>query len=63
MPRVGRGGARTGVLAPELRQLGETEVEDLHAPVGRDEDVLRLQVAMDDALLVRGREAARDLGA
>ena len=39
----------------------ETKVEDLHAVVGGDEDVLRLQVAMDDAFVVGGREAARDL--
>ena len=45
-----------------MRHLGETEVEDLHAPFARDEDVLRLQVAMDDALVVRRGEAARDLG-
>ena len=42
-------------------QLGDAEVEDLHAPVAREEDVLRLQIAMDDALLVRGGEALRDL--
>ena len=44
-----------------LDQLGEAEVEDLGAAVGGDEDVLRLQVAVDDALLVRGRQALRDL--
>ena len=44
-----------------LRELRETEVENLHAAVVRDEDVLRLQIAMDDALLVRGGEAVRDL--
>ena len=38
-------------------QLRQAEVEDLHAPVRRDEHVVRLQVAMDDALLVRGGEA------
>ena len=43
------------------RQLREAEVEDLHAPVVGDEQVLGLQVAMDDALVVRGREAVGDL--
>ena len=33
-----------------LRQLRQAEVEDLDAPVRRDEDVLRLQIAVDDAL-------------
>ena len=42
-------------------QLRETEVEDLHEAVLRDHDVLGLQVAVDDAGLVRLREAARDL--
>ena len=44
-----------------LRQLGEAEVEDLHPAVAGDEDVLGLQVAVDDALVVRGGEAAGDL--
>ena len=38
-------------------QLGEAEVEDLDAAVARHEDVLRLQVAVDDPLVVRGRQA------
>jgi hypothetical protein len=41
---------------------GEAEVEDLHPPVRRDEQVLRLEVAVDDALVVRRRQAARHLG-
>jgi hypothetical protein len=41
--------------------LGESEVEDLHVAGPRDEHVLRLQVAVDDALLVGGGEAGRDL--
>src|SRR5581483_695466 len=36
-------------------------IEDLHSAVARDEDVLRLQIAMDDALLVRGGETGGDL--
>ena len=44
-----------------MRQLGEAEVEDLDAAVLRDEEVLGLQVAVDDPLLVRRGEAVRDL--
>ena len=49
------------VRALGLCQLGEAEVEDLDASVFGDEDVLGLQVAVDDALLVRGRQALGDL--
>ena len=41
--------------------LGEPEVEHLHRAVGLDLDVARLEIAMDDALLVRGFERRRDL--
>ena len=66
MPGVGACRDRVGVLvvrapASGRRQLRQTEVEDLHPAVGRDEHVLRLQVAVDDALVVRGREAVGDL--
>ena len=44
-----------------MRQLGETEVEDLHAPVLGHKDVLGLQVPVHDALLVRRREPVDDL--
>ena len=44
-----------------LRELGEPEIENLHAAVAGDEDVLRLQIAVDDPLLVRGGETVRDL--
>ncbi len=49
------------VLAGRLDQPGQPEVEDLGAAVGRHEDVVGLQVAVDDALRVRGRQALRDL--
>src|SRR6266702_3806975 len=47
----------------ELRlvELGEAEIEDLDLARDGDEDVLGLQVAVDDALVVRGGEAAGDL--
>ena len=41
----------------------EAEVQDLDPPVAGQEDVLRLQVPVDDALLVRGREPVRQLRA
>ena len=42
-------------------KLCEAEVENLHAAVGRDEQVARLDVAMHHAACVGRREAARDL--
>ena len=39
-----------GAVGAGARELGDTEVEDLHAPVGRDEDVVGLEVAVDDPL-------------
>jgi hypothetical protein len=44
-----------------VRQLGQTEVENLDSPVVRNEEILGLQVAVDDPLLVRGGEALRGL--
>src|SRR5205814_6438322 len=41
-------------------RLGQAEVEQLYHAVARDEDVLRLEVAMDDAARVRRREAVGD---
>ena len=43
------------------QRLGETEVEHLHRAVGADLDVRRLEIAMDDALLVRRLERVGDL--
>ena len=61
--RAGGGGRKVGRLGALflVRQLGEAEVEDLDAAVLRDEEVLGLQVPVDDALLVRGRQAVGDL--
>ena len=57
-------GRALGVAAVRLRlvALGQAEVEDLHPPVGGEEQVLGLEVAVDDALGVRGGEAASHLG-
>ena len=43
------------------RELREAEVEHLHDAVRRDLDVRGLQIAMDDALLMRGFERLADL--
>jgi hypothetical protein len=47
-----------GGRAERFRQ---SEVEDLHGPVPGDHEVLRLQVAVDEARLVCGREALGNL--
>ena len=63
-PIASRGFASIAVSAVAiagLRQLGQAEVEDLDAPVPGDEQVLGLQVAVDDALVVGGGEPAGDL--
>ena len=57
----GRGRDVRGLALLRVRQLRQAEVEDLHAAVVRDEDVLGLEVAVDDPLLVRGGEAVGDL--
>src|SRR5262249_17914338 len=44
-----------------LREFRQPEVQDLHAVIGRDENVLGFQIAMDDAFFMRRRETARDL--
>ena len=44
-----------------LEGLGQAEVEHLHLAVGRDLDVRGLEVAVDDALVVRGLERLGNL--
>ena len=44
-----------------LRDLRQPEVQDLDRAVVADFDVLRFEIAMDDALLVRGFEGVGDL--
>ena len=48
---VGVRAARSSV--PLVQDLGDAEVEQLDLPVGRHQRVRRLQVAMDDEVLVR----------
>ena len=42
-------------------QLGQTEVQDLHEPVGRDHHILRLEIAMHDPGGVRLAHAVSEL--
>ena len=60
-PGRGRGEVRKGAGFFLLRQLRQAEVEDLDPPVFRDEEVLGLQIAMHDSLLVCRAEAVGDL--
>jgi hypothetical protein len=41
---------------------GEAEIEDFHSAIFRQHNVLRLEIAMDEARGVRGRQAIGDLG-
>jgi len=43
------------------RTAGETEVENLHASVAKQKDVVRLEIAVDEPLVVRRGESAGDL--
>ena len=63
VPSIVIGGARRQVVSRSLlrKHLRQPEVEHLHGAVRRDLDVRRFQIAVDDALLVRGFERLRDL--
>ena len=54
-PRRGEERARLHLV----RRLGDAEVGDLHAPVDRDHQVLGLEVAVHDPVLLRVGEARR----
>src|SRR4029077_4464202 len=45
----------------DLAQLRQAEVEDFRSPLRGQEDVRRLDVAVDDALVMRGLEPVTDL--
>jgi hypothetical protein len=51
----------SGFSRTTIGELRQAEVENLHDAVGRDLDVRRLQIAMDDPLLVRVLEGLADL--
>src|ERR1051325_3954965 len=58
----GRVHARAAAVAERARKrFRESEVEDLHEAIRLEDDVRALDVAVDDALLVRGGEACGDL--
>jgi len=46
--------------APGLN-LGQAEIEDLGPPVAGEQNVVRLQIAVDDSSIVRRRESTGDL--
>ena len=52
--------ARDGALR-EVERSGETEIEDHGRAIAAQQDVVRLDVAMDDALAVRLLDGARDI--
>ena len=56
-----RGGGLGAVGRSERRGRGQAEVEDLQATVGRQEDVVGLQVAVHDAAGMRGGEPGGEL--
>ncbi len=59
----GERGVRVGAALPRVENLRESQVEDLHPALRRDLDVGGLQVAVNDAALVRGLQRLRDLPA
>ena len=44
-----------------LRQLCQPEVQNLYSPILREEKILRLEVAMNDAFLVGCGQTMRDV--
>ena len=63
MPGLRAHGRLVGTLrhaVDALEQLGQAEVGQLGVAVLRDEDVVRLDVAVDDARSVRGGQAVGD---
>ncbi len=51
--RLRAGREWSGPIARRLEQLGDPEIQELHLAVGRDQDVGRLQVTVDDHVAVR----------
>src|SRR6185436_6367293 len=41
--------------------LGDAEIDNLDAAIARDHDVFRLEITVNDAALVRGRQSVGDL--
>src|SRR5208282_2519003 len=63
LSRHGRRRARRDRLRTKLRihELGNTEVQNLDAPVFREEEVFRLEVTMQNALFMRRHQPLRYL--
>ncbi len=53
-PELGAGVGQ--VCERRVVEAGETEIENLDLPIGRSDDILRLEIAMDDAPLVGRRQ-------
>src|SRR6266498_2915008 len=49
------------VLIGGLDELGQSKVENLYSVVFSNEQIVGFQIAMNNSLLVRGRETMRDL--
>ena len=60
---VTRGDCRFGAVVRCVEGLRQAEVQQLHTLVGRDRDVCRFEVPMDDARVVRRFEPFGDLAA
>jgi hypothetical protein len=58
---VGECDTPTAELRAVDQRLRQTEIEHFHGPVGAQLDVGRLQVAVDDARVVRGLEGLGNL--
>ena len=59
--RAGDASAESAIRRPHRRRARDAEVHDERVVLGGDHDVRRLQIAMDDARLVRGDQAGGDL--
>ena len=60
--RRAQDGAGVGLVLVELEPLGQAEVGDLGRAVGGEQDVGRLEVAVDDPPVVRGLHPSRKQG-
>src|ERR1041385_1916436 len=58
---AGRHDAYAGGNDVRLYEFGKTEIENLHASVGRIENVFGLQIAVDDRAFVRRCQTMRKL--
>src|SRR5580704_17618156 len=54
-------GLVTGICVRGFEQFGQAKIENFDVTITRDEDVLRLEIAMDDTFSVRRCQAAYDL--